>query len=115
VRRFSATCGLAVVAIGFGLQLSAPAGPASAAALFARISPVGERPRALAVADLDRDGLLDAVTANVASGDVSVLLGEPGTPVACCAPIPLPEPSTLLLHGAGAAAIGAMTLGKRAR
>ena len=36
-------------------------------------------------------------------------------PVACCAPIPLPEPSTLILNGASAAAIGAMAMSKRAR
>jgi hypothetical protein len=36
----------------------------------------GDRPTSIAVADLDGDGFLDAVTANEASNDVSVLLGD---------------------------------------
>jgi len=36
----------------------------------------GDRPTAIAVADFDGDGLLDAVTANEGSNDVSVLLGD---------------------------------------
>lgn len=36
---------------------------------------VGDGPRALATGDLDGDGVLDVVTANTTSNDVSVLLG----------------------------------------
>jgi hypothetical protein len=38
--------------------------------------PVGQDPRAIATGDLDSDGKLDLVTANYASNDVSVLLGN---------------------------------------
>jgi hypothetical protein len=38
--------------------------------------PVGNDPRAVAIADLDRDGRPDLVTANRGSGSVSVLLGR---------------------------------------
>ena len=40
---------------------------------------VGTEPAALLFADLDLDGKLDAVTANLKSSDVSVLKGAGGT------------------------------------
>ena len=41
------------------------------------VFPVGETPRGLAVGDLDNDGLADVVTANYATGDISILLSDP--------------------------------------
>lgn len=40
---------------------------------------VGDQPRRLALADVDGDHLLDAVTVNFGSDDLSILLGEGGT------------------------------------
>jgi len=49
----------------------------------------GRNPRSIAVADLDRDGNLDLVTANDGSGDLSVLLGDGmgGFRLASCSPV----------------------------
>lgn len=53
---------------------------------------VGQDPRGLALADVDGDGLLDAVTVNHASDDLSLLLGDGGsfTPELR---MPLPDPA----------------------
>ena len=40
--------------------------------------PTGEAPTSIALGDLDRDGMLDVVTANFLSADISVLRGVPG-------------------------------------
>src|SRR5439155_9672381 len=37
---------------------------------------VGSNPRSLAIADVNRDGVLDVITADFGSGTVSVLLGN---------------------------------------
>ena len=42
-------------------------------------SPVGARPSAIAIADVDRDGWLDVVTANPDDDSVSVMLALPGS------------------------------------
>jgi hypothetical protein len=53
---------------------------------------VGEDPRALDLGDIDGDGILDAVTANFASDDISILLGTGGT-LANEARVPSQNPS----------------------
>ena len=60
----SASPGLGDLRIVFGLESGA------AAALFA-----GDEPRDVAVVDIDADGSLDLVSANLESDDISVLLG----------------------------------------
>ncbi len=58
----------------FGLGCASPLSPNLVE--IAR-HPTGRGPAAVAVADLDGDGRLDAAVANAASGDVSVFLGQP--------------------------------------
>ena len=62
----------------------------------------GTSPRGVALADVDGDGLLDAVTANAGSGDLTVLCGLPGAAFG---------PPTLVPVGAGAevVAVGDVT------
>ncbi|MCH8149419.1 MAG: VCBS repeat-containing protein, partial [Planctomycetes bacterium] len=55
-----------------GVLLGNGDGSFQAAVSFA----AGESPRSVAVADLDGDSVLDLVTANFSSDDVSVLLGN---------------------------------------
>jgi hypothetical protein len=61
------------------LALAVPAAPAAHTYVFGRASFVtGSSPLAIALGDLDGDGLADLVTADNGSGSVSVLRGRPG-------------------------------------
>jgi len=53
-----------------------PSGPSASSAEGVTRIPVGRGPSALALADLNADGLLDAVAGNETSRDVTVLLGD---------------------------------------
>lgn len=52
-----------------------PSGPSASSAAGVTRIPVGRGPSALALADLNADGLLDAVAGNETSRDSTVLLG----------------------------------------